>query len=114
MLRGNVEGNAFTYASVPFPEDSCTCTQDCNPLPCTYACPAMCTQVIGVVVRDLDGDHVLDAIAIDGLLRVYHALGPDFDFTRIAPYSIPTTPPGGSWTGATLSVSGAPTQPFKP
>lgn len=55
------------------------------------ACGATCPPIIAVVVRDLDGDHALDVIAIDGDLQVYTRLAADNLQLRAA-LKIPTTP----------------------
>ncbi|HEX7837433.1 MAG TPA: hypothetical protein VF469_08220 [Kofleriaceae bacterium] len=43
----------------------------------TEACGQACPPIIAVVVSDLDGDHQLDVIAIDGDLQVYTSLATD-------------------------------------
>jgi hypothetical protein len=95
---------------LPFPGDNCACTARCNmttcPGPdctCTYDCNA-CTPILAVVARDLDGDQLLDLVAIDARLQIYNALAPDFAFS--APTMI--APATANFTSIDVSVSGAP------
>jgi len=73
----------------------------------TEACGATCPPIIAVVVRDLDGDHALDVIAIDGDLQVYTGLAADNLQLRAA-IKIPTAPAAPGFTVVRTSVTGAP------
>jgi hypothetical protein len=73
----------------------------------TEACGAACPPIIAVVVRDLDGDHALDVIAIDADLQVYTALARD-DLQLRAALKLPTTPAAPGFLQARTSVTGAP------
>ena len=95
---------------LPFPGDSCACTQKCDvqtcPGPectCTYDCSA-CTPVLALAARDLDGDHQLDLIAIDARLQLYTALAPAYAFGAPTPIASPTA----NFVSVDLTVSGAP------
>jgi hypothetical protein len=68
------------------------------------ACGASCPPIIAVVVRDLDGDHQLDVIAIDGDLQVFTGLARD-GLSLTAAYKLATA---GGFTTVRTSVSGAP------
>jgi hypothetical protein len=71
------------------------------------ACGNSCPPIIAVVVRDLDGDHALDVIAIDGDLQVYTGLAADNLQLRAA-IKLPTTPANPGFFAVRTSVSGAP------
>jgi hypothetical protein len=71
------------------------------------ACGASCPPIIAVVARDLDGDHALDVIAIDGDLQVYTGLAADNRQLHAA-IKIPTTPLAPSFVAVRTSVTGAP------
>lgn len=74
------------------------------------ACGAACPPILAVVTRDLDGDHALDAIAIDADLHVYVALAKDStDLAKLkvrAAFQIPTT--ATDFVAVRTSVTGAP------
>jgi hypothetical protein len=87
----------FTGSSLAFPPMSYTFPSACS----TMTCP----QILAVVVRDLDGDHKLDIIAIDSDLQVYTALGSQL---RLNPaIKLPVTLPMTVFEVRT-SVTGAP------
>jgi len=81
--------------------------------PSACAVPAGC-PFIAVLVRDLDGDHALDVIAIDNQLKVFVAFGGDGDGLDLHEVlTIPTPIPKVSGTAVGFyavrtSVSGAP------
>lgn len=107
LFRANLAG----VDRIPFPGDACQCVRNCDPDPCTatdctcsYNCNA-CLPILGVIARDLDGDHQLDLIAIDARLNVFSALAPDFVWSEPTP--IPTALPG-NLAQIFTSVSGAP------
>jgi hypothetical protein len=86
----------FTGSSLAFP-----------PMPYTFpsACSTpTCPQILAVVVRDLDGDHKLDIIAIDSNLQVYTAFGsqPKLNPVIQLPMTIPSV------FEVRTSVTGAP------
>ena len=62
--------------------------------------------MLALVSRDLDGDHLLDLVAIDARLRIYTALAAN-SFAWSAPTSIPTTVTS-TFYSVNVSVSGAP------
>lgn len=64
-----------------------------------------CPPIIAVVVRDLDGDHALDVIAIDADLQVFTGLAKD-NLTLRAAIKIPTT--ATAFVAVRTSVTGAP------
>jgi hypothetical protein len=112
IWRAGLQSDAFTVSQVPFPGDTCRCIETCDdqkcPGPnctCTYDCSS-CVPVLAVVSRDLDGDHLLDLVAIDARLRIYTALAAS-NFAWSAPTAIPTTFTGTFFT-VNVSVSGAP------
>ncbi len=74
------------------------------------ACGEACPPIIAVVIRDLDGDHALDVIAIDADLGVYTALASDnLDAAALqvrAAFQIPTTTTG--FAAVRTSVTGVP------
>jgi hypothetical protein len=71
------------------------------------ACGATCPPIIAIVARDLDGDHALDVIAIDGDLQVYTGLAAD-NLQLHAAIKIPTTPAAPGFLVVRTSVTGAP------
>jgi hypothetical protein len=73
----------------------------------TEACGANCPPIIAVVVRDLDGDHELDVVAIDGNLQVYTSLASDALMMHPA-IKLPTTPAAPGFLVVRTSVTGAP------
>ena len=73
----------------------------------TEACGATCPPIIAVVVRDLDGDHQLDVVAIDGNLQVYTSLATD-NFVLHPAIKLPTMPAAPAFLLVRTSVSGAP------
>jgi len=80
------------------------------PMPYTFAgatCGATCPPIIAVVVRDLDGDHALDVIAIDGDLRVFTGLARD-NLVLHEAFKVPTAPVAAGFTVVRTSVTGAP------
>jgi len=70
------------------------------------ACAATCAPILAVVVRDLDGDHALDVIAIDADLQVYTGLARDNLQLRAA-IKLPTTPAAPGFFVVRTSVTGA-------
>lgn len=75
-----------------------------EPLRFGNTCPA-CPPIAAVVVRDLDGDRALDAVAIDAELRVYTALAADGLVFRTSP----PLAPGEDFNIVDVSVAGVPT-----
>ena len=63
-----------------------------------------CAPIIAVITRDLDGDHVLDVIAIDSTLALYTARAGSLQLTGPVPLASGTT----LYNGVRSSVSGAP------
>jgi hypothetical protein len=115
LWRAGLESSTFTVNPLPFPNDTCRCIETCDDMKCpganctcTYDCSA-CVTVLAIVSRDLDGDHLLDLVAIDARLRVYTALAAN-NFAWSAPVAIPTTF-AGTFFNANVSVSGAPLSP---
>ena len=105
------QAGGAAVAQIAFPNDTCTCAKTCDaqkcPGPnctCTYDCMA-CPSVLAVVARDLDGDHVLDLVAIDARLRIYTALAA-MGYVFGAPTSI-VTPLPAIYDSVDVSVSGA-------
>jgi hypothetical protein len=72
--------------------------------PCATA--GTCPPILAVVVRDLDGDHQLDVIAIDADLQVFTGLARDNLMLRAA-IKIPTAP-AAAFVAVRTSVTGAP------
>ncbi|HEY0991688.1 MAG TPA: hypothetical protein VGD80_31765 [Kofleriaceae bacterium] len=72
--------------------------------PCATA--GTCPPILAVVVRDLDGDHQLDVIAIDADLQVFTGLAKDNLMLRAA-IKIPTAP-AAAFVAVRTSVTGAP------
>jgi hypothetical protein len=72
--------------------------------PCATA--GTCPPILAVVVRDLDGDHALDVIAIDADLQVFTGLAKD-NLTLRAAIKIPTAPPA-AFLAVRTSVTGVP------
>jgi hypothetical protein len=70
-------------------------------------CGNACAPIVAVVVRDLDGDHALDVIAIDADLQVYTGLAKDHGVLRTA-IKLPTTPAAPGFLAVRTSVTGAP------
>lgn len=71
------------------------------------ACGASCPPIIAVIVRDLDGDHRLDVVAIDGDLQVYTSLASD-NLVLHPAIKLPTTPAAPGFLVVRTSVTGAP------
>lgn len=69
------------------------------------ACGASCPPILAVVVRDLDGDHQLDVIAIDANLQVFTGRAAGGLLTLAAVQGPPVTT---TFSEARTSVSGAP------
>jgi hypothetical protein len=64
-----------------------------------------CPPILAVVVRDLDGDHILDVVAIDADLKVLTRLSKTgAAFTQSTPSSTMVT----DYTSVRVSVTGAP------
>jgi hypothetical protein len=74
------------------------------------ACDAACPPIIALVLRDLDGDHALDVVAIDADLGVYTALASEnLDPAALqirAAFQIPTSTTG--FAAVRASVTGVP------
>jgi hypothetical protein len=70
-------------------------------------CGTTCPPIIAVVVRDLDGDHALDVVAIDADLQVFTGLANDNLQLRAA-IKVPTVPAAAAYAVARTSVTGAP------
>lgn len=109
LYRARQQGDAVIVAPLSFPGDGCTCTANCTMCPgancsCTYDCSS-CVTILGVVARDLDGDHRLDLVAIDARLRIHTALAPTFTWS--APTQIQTSF-ANTFVSLALSVTGAP------
>lgn len=112
LWRARLQSSTFTVTPLPFPNDTCRCIETCDNTQCpgggctcTYDCSS-CVPVLALVSRDLDGDHVLDLVAIDARLRIYSALAAN-SFAWSAPTQIPTTT-AGTFFSVDVSVSGAP------
>lgn len=110
LFRLVTEAGGITTTRVPFPGDSCACTAKCNattcPGPdctCTYDC-STCTPILALTARDLNGDHLLDLVAIDARLQIYTALAPHFTFS--SPTAI--APATANFMAIDVTVSGAP------
>jgi hypothetical protein len=71
------------------------------------ACADMCAPILAVAVRDLDGDHALDVIAIDANLQMYTGLAKDGGVLHAA-IKLGTTPDDEGFLAVRTSVSGAP------
>lgn len=69
------------------------------------------SAIIAVVVRDLDGDHVLDVLAIDQQLDFYVSLSrtdPTLThFIELSPFAPALTPPANGFSTVRVSASGA-------
>ncbi|MDB4956063.1 MAG: hypothetical protein JWO36_3632 [Myxococcales bacterium] len=76
------------------------------------ACGTPCQPIRAVVVRDLDGDHQLDIVAIDAKLGVFVALSGSGGLSTLHALPsglLPTTiDPAQSFTAVRVSVSGVP------
>lgn len=70
-------------------------------------CGTTCPPIVAVVVRDLDGDHALDVVAIDADLQVFTALASEGTELRAA-IKIPTMPDAAAFPVVRTSVTGAP------
>lgn len=70
------------------------------------ACMAACAPIIALIVRDLDGDHALDVVAIDSNLQVYTGLARDNLQLRAA-FKVPTIPAAPDFFVVRTSVTGA-------
>jgi len=90
-LRGSPPNTVLSQYT--FPASACATAGTCPP-------------IIAVVVRDLDGDHALDVVAIDADLQVFNGLAKD-NLTLRAAFKIPTAPPA-AFVAVRTSVSGAP------
>jgi hypothetical protein len=95
---------------LPFP-GACSCGKTCTggcPGPdctCTYNCNT-CVPVLAIVSRDIDGDHVLDLIAIDAKLQLYIAKAMN-GYQWGGATGVPTAFPNPFFS-IDVSVSGAP------
>lgn len=69
------------------------------------ACPT-CPEIVAVIARDLDGDHVLDIIGLDAGLRLYTALSSGSDTLIEDP--IVRGSLNGPFTNVTATVTGVP------
>ncbi|MDQ3366938.1 MAG: hypothetical protein M3680_16065 [Myxococcota bacterium] len=109
LYRLRKEPTGIVVTPLRFPNDACSCAPTCTMCPgpncsCTYDCSA-CAPILALVARDLDGDHLLDLVAIDAKLQLYTALAPGYVFGP--PVAIPTASPINFFL-ANVSVSGAP------
>jgi hypothetical protein len=109
LFRARSAPGTAAVTPLAFPNDTCTCPASCTMCPgmdckCTYDC-STCATIAAVVVRDLDGDHQLDIVAIDSRLRVYVALAPSFVFGN--PTQI-VNPLPAAYDIVDASVAGAP------
>jgi hypothetical protein len=93
LFRAQVRGTNLALSPYTFPTLPCNATS--------------CPPVIAVVIRDLDGDHALDVIAIDADLQVFTALAKD-NLTLRAAIKIPTTPAAPAFNAVRTSVTGVP------
>lgn len=94
LFRAQIRGTNLALSPYTFPTLPCTGTGTCPP-------------VVAVVIRDLDGDHALDVIAIDADLQVFTALAKD-NLTLRAAIKLPTTPAAPAFTAVRTSITGAP------
>lgn len=94
LYRAAIRGTPINTVLTPYSFPTATCG----------ATP--CPPIIAVVVRDLDGDHALDVIAIDADLQVFTGLAKDNMVLRAA-FKIPTLPAAG-FVAVRTSVTGAP------
>lgn len=85
LYRGVVTGSQITFT------------------PLTAACPTTCPGFIGMIARDLDGDHRHDLVAIDADLGIVTALSSQGYF---AIYSRPVIPVLTGFTAVRTSVTG--------
>ncbi|HEX4416665.1 MAG TPA: hypothetical protein VH165_02145 [Kofleriaceae bacterium] len=69
-------------------------------------CGTACAPIVAVVVRDLDGDHALDVVAIDANLQIYTGLAKD-NLTLRAATKLATTPAMPDFITVRTSVTGA-------
>ena len=98
-----------TVARIAFPGDTCTCNENCTGCPganctCTYGCNA-CVPILAVVARDLDGDRMLDLVAIDARLQIFTALAAGgYRFGSATQVPTMTT---GNFFSVDVSVTGA-------
>lgn len=90
-LRGTPPNTALSQ--YVFPASACATAGTCPP-------------IIAVVVRDLDGDHAPDVVAIDADLQVFTGLAKD-NLTLRAAIKIPTAP-AAAFVAVRTSVTGAP------
>jgi hypothetical protein len=111
LFRVQHQNGAAVATQLPFPNDTCTCVKTCSmtqcPGPncsCTYDCNA-CQSILAIATRDLDGDHALDIIAIDGKLRLYTATAAS-GFTFGSPTAL-ISPLPALYTSVDISMSGA-------
>jgi hypothetical protein len=72
--------------------------------PIADLCPT-CPEIIALVARDLDGDHVLDIIGFDASLRLYTTLSATGRALDVDPFPGSTR---GPFTNVVTSVSGVP------
>ncbi len=111
LFRASLDGDALAIEPLAFPGDDCACVPKCDAMTCpgpectcTYNCDA-CPPIIALIVRDLDGDHALDVIAIDARLAIFNALASE-NYAFGAPVQIPTALPN-NLAVITTSVTGA-------
>jgi hypothetical protein len=105
LLLGALDDKAvLQLRDLPFPGNTCQCTFLAGQM--RWDCTG-CLQIIAVIVRDLDGDHALDIVAIDARLNLYHAFAKT-GFQFVGPTVINTAlgnPEG--FISINVSVSGA-------
>ena len=69
------------------------------------------SAIIAVIVRDLDGDHALDVLAIDQQLDFYVALShvdPTLThFVELSPFAAALTPPAAGFSTVRVTATGA-------
>lgn len=90
----------INVVTLPLPVPS---SPTCKPAPSTSQCPIM-----AVVVRDFDGDHLPDILAIDSELTFNVALSSQDPTLHTFAEQKPITPVNAPLSGVRASVSGAP------
>ena len=110
LYYGALDANGMMKLTrLPFPQESCTCTFNMTHM--RWDCSG-CLPIVALVVRDVDGNHDLDVIAIDARLNIYVALArpqpPASAYPFTPQVSIPTSlGPADGFFSINVSVSGA-------